>query len=56
VRIRHFFVQDAVANKEIDVKGITSELQAADLLTKLIEGNDFKTKSRLLRVHDKGGM
>lgn len=50
VRIRHFFVQDKQSSGEVTVEDIDSANQAADLLTKLIDGSEFAVKSAQLGV------
>jgi hypothetical protein len=50
VRVRHFFIQDAVNYKEIIVSTVKSSEQAADILTKIIDGSAFASKARSLGV------
>ena len=44
VKVRHFYCQDVVQNKFVDVQTISSEDQAADRLTKTLSGTMFKLK------------
>ena len=44
VRVRHFYFQDVVQNKFVDVQTISAEDQAANLFTKTLSGMMFELK------------
>ena len=50
VRVRHFYCQDVVQNKFVDVQTISSEDQAADILTKTLSGTMFELKRNQVGV------
>jgi hypothetical protein len=52
VKIRHFYIQDLVKDKEVSIETVRSEEQAADLLTKIIDGSAFSRKAEQIGVFD----
>lgn len=46
IKIKHFFVRECVANGELEVKQVSSELQLADMLTKPLYGPKLQDLSK----------
>ena len=52
INIRHFWIHGKVMDKSVDVEYMPTELMIANVLTKPLQGEQFRTETAMITGHE----